>query len=244
MPGQEAVDEPTQLLLLASLLEPASYPKAELRAALLSAKGDLSRAAEELLLPRVKSAGKRKAGTSLESWFSKRRDAPQESDPSPVERPASMTSPKAKGSTEPIRDAFALLKAPATAAQGKAKAVPQPALLLTSQTAIDKHKLPLTLLTSPLSPALASALYLAMMDESEEWRRHKWYLAGRWVESPHTSATYYYPGGGYGIDGMIDDALGKKGEGAQSEEEKDKPSYFYSGMELASSKVCRPPIKD
>lgn len=237
------VDEPTQLLLLASLLEPATYSEDELRLALSSARGDLVRAAEELLLPRAKSAGKRKAGTSLEGWFSKKRDAAevstprlhvaQTSPPRPLALQVKQDSPG--GSSK--RDAFALLRsAPGPSVPIKVKAAPQPALLLTSQAAIDKHRLPLTLLTSPLSPAFASALYLAMMEESEAWGRHRWYLAGKWVESPHTMAGYYLVGGGHGEDGRA--VRSTDGDGRAEGGGAEKARYFYSGKELGDPKVC------
>lgn len=219
--AETTTDEATQLLLLASLLEPSTYPEEELRSALLSARGDLGQAAEELLLPRVKSAGKRKAGTSLESWFGKKRDAPS---PKETHKAPPVVH------KEPLRDAFSILKSSSTASTSapppKIKALPQHALHLTSQIAIDKHRLPLTLLTSPLSPAFASALYLAMMEESESWERHKWYLAGRWVESPHTMSGYHQTGGGFGLDKDVHSG-GEK-----------KPQYYYSGNELPDSKVC------
>lgn len=178
-------DQATQLLLLASLLEPATYPEDELVRALQTARGDLSRAAEDLLLPRKSS--KRKAD-SLESWV--KRDKP------------------------PL-NAFSVLS---DAGPSKPRTAPQPALLLTSQAAIDKHRLPLRLLDSPLSSSFASALYLALMEESETWTRHRWYLAGRWVESPHTMTNYYQEGGGYG----------------------GSTPYYYSGKELPMPKVSFP----
>lgn len=231
----ESIDEPTQLLLLASLLEPATYSSAELRSALQSAKGDLSLAAEELLLPKLKSAGKRKAGTSLESWFGKKRGEGVHVASEPIVVPPSPPSKIIQGQagpSVPVRDAFALLKSSASSTSTtKAKATPQSALHLTSQEAIDKHRLPLSLLTSPLSPAFASALYLAMMEESESWERHKWYLAGKWVESPHTMSGYHQVGGGFGVDRW-------SGCADSSTEGEMNPQYFYSGKELPYPKVC------
>lgn len=36
-----------------------------------------------------------------------------------------------------------------------------------------------------------------MMDESETWERNRFYLAGKWVESPHTVCHYSRNGGRY-----------------------------------------------
>ena len=103
---------------------------------------------------------------------------------------------------------------PARAARNR----PRPALLLTSQAAIDAHHLPLTVIPSPLPPTLASALYLTMVKESEEWTSHKWFLAGKWVESPHLMSGYARSGGGFG-------------------DPEHKSKYYYSGMDVYKEKV-------
>ena len=207
-------DTDTALALLASLLAPAEYPLDRLMDALVGSKGDVQNAAESLLLPRIKSSGKRKAGTSLESWLNRSQAAPKEQ-PSPKRLRTPSTPPKAKAPAVNLLD---VLKQPKQEESSKPKATPQPALLLTSQEALDKHGLPLTLLRSPLSPALASALYLAMMEESEQWDRNRWYLAGRWVESPHLMTTYARKDGGYG-------------------DEENMSKYYYAGSEMAVPKT-------
>lgn len=246
MPPSVEIDHDTQLALLASLLEPATYPVTELSDALKNSKGDVAAAAEALLLPRVKSAGKRKAGSSLESWLGRKRggaaataaatskrdravvkaegdghddpradhdgrearmDRPSSPptnglpEPFPDKKPDSAHVPSP--SKQPLKNAYSLLHpSPSSSSiSTKRKSAPQPAIPLATQSAISAHSLPLTLLKSPLSPALASALYLALMEDSEAWGKHQWFLAGRWVESPHTSANYYRVGGGYGESG-------------------------------------------
>ncbi len=219
-----------KIALLVSLLEPASFPIEDYAAALKTAGGDVQIAAEALLLPRVKSSGKRKAGTSLESWLGKKRTTdvaatapasprralerasperggapcpPSRSGIDAVSAPVSSTSALESEAAlardmKPKKDAFAILRSSSgpsadlgVVGGSKTKSAPQPALRLGTQQQLDSHGLPLTLLASPLSPALASALYLAMMEESEaKWERTRWYLAGRWVESPHTTHMY------------------------------------------------------
>lgn len=247
------VERDAQIALLASLLEPATYSTEEYVAALRSSSGNLQLAAEELLLPRVKSAGKRKAGTSLESWLGKKRGGkprgatgPRDDEPvvgvdvdlkrsvrSAAEdeeyvKPARDLDNPAK----PRVDAFSVLLDPSSQPQiPKAKAAPQPAVRLATQAQIDSVGLPLTILTSPLSPSFASALYLTMMDESEKWERNRWYLAGRWVESPHTMTSYARGHGGSGEEGTSDpdfsEAAKKQNEG----------KYYYSGTEQKTSAV-------
>ncbi|WWC60158.1 uncharacterized protein I303_102722 [Kwoniella dejecticola CBS 10117] len=73
--NQDDEDTDTKLALLSSLLEPISIPFDLLLEALNEANGDVSKAAEALLIPKVRSAGKRKAGTSISSWLKKPRNA-------------------------------------------------------------------------------------------------------------------------------------------------------------------------
>lgn len=266
-----------KIALLISVLEPASFPIDDYAEALRAANGNVQAAAEALLLPRVKSAGKRKAGSSLQQWLGKDRrgtadrgvggadgGAGETNDnhvagehwpAETINDPVPTSSDKAEGGRElarrkrraisavapgssseslpspsraaapeakpPRKDAFALLRKSGANAGGstKPKAVPQPALRLATQQQLDAHDLPLTLLGSPLSPALASALYLAMMDEAEDkWERNRWYLAGRWVESPHTTHMYARHGQGY--------------------DNSPEARYFYSGTDLG-----KPPVR-
>lgn len=37
-----------------------------------------------------------------------------------------------------------------------------------------------------------------LMDESEKWPKLKWYLAGQYVEAPHSSTGYRRTDGGHG----------------------------------------------
>ena len=192
MDGEEQ-DTDTSLALLASLLEPATYSIEELIEALTSSNGDIGKAAEVLLLPRVKSAGKRRAGTSLESWLGKKRDKVA-ADMTEKSRDDNLPVSEASLS-KPLADLSKILQQPP---KSKPKITPQPAILLASQESINAHHLPVTLQESPLSPAFASALYLAMMKESDGWERNRWYLAGNWVESPHLMTIYARVDGEYG----------------------------------------------
>jgi hypothetical protein len=62
------------------------------------------------------------------------------------------------------------------------------------------------------------------MEDSEAWGKHQWFLAGRWVESPHTSANYYRVDGGYG-----DSEEGEGDDGVQ--EGRDEGKGIGSGRE-------------
>lgn len=241
-------DTDTKLAMLASLLEPAAFPLEDLLEALQGSKGDVAKSAEVLLLPRVKSAGKRKAGTSLQSWLGKKQatsGTPQvpTSLPTPSSNGSTATSKEAiaptypksisvrkPSSDKPPVDLLSVLKQPTT--PEKPKNAPRPAIHLPNQSSINAYNLPLTLLQSPLSPSFASALYLTMMEESITWERNRFYLAGKWVESPHTVCHYARdPPSAPSEDerdvevGVMD---GKEGK---------KATYMWSGQEIATSRV-------
>jgi hypothetical protein len=227
MPEEEDTD--TKLAILASLLEPASYPLEDLLDALQSSNGDVGQAAEAILLPRVKSAGKRKAGSSLESWLGKKR-VPV----SPSWSSETATSMKANSNAIKKEGVNLLdhLKHPTTE---RTKSIPRPAVHLTSQSSIDAHNLPLSILKSPLSPSFASALYLAMMEESTTWERNRFYLAGKWVESPHTVCHYSRDPAATGTTEAVE-----KGEEVLEGKEGKKATYMWSGQEIAASRVSLP----
>lgn len=228
MSGEEE-DTDTKLAILASLLEPASYPLEELLDALQSSNGDVGQAAEAILLPRVKGAGKRKAGTSLESWLGKKRipGSPEKTAaPAPAlkaQSPSLSLAVKKEGVN--LMDH---LKQPTTSK----KSTPRPAIHLPNQSSIDTHNLPLSILQSPLSPAFASALYLAMMEESTTWERNRFYLAGKWVESPHTVCHYSRDPSATGTT-----EAKEKGEEVLDGKEGKKATYMWSGQEIAASRV-------
>jgi hypothetical protein len=230
MPEDEEEDTDTKLAVLASLLEPATYPLEELLEALNESGGDVSKAAEGILLPRVKSAGKRKAGTSLESWLGKKRAGEDIIVKTPNIKP--------NGSGDGTKDSKSVnlldhLKQPTPSE--KTKNVPRPAVHLSNQSAIDSNRLPLSIIQTPLSPQFASALYLAMMEESEIWERNKFYLAGKWVESPHTVCHYARDPPSQSTSENVEEKE-KEVELLEGKEGK-KATYMWSGQEIAASRV-------
>jgi hypothetical protein len=237
-------DNDTKIALLASLLDPVSFPLSEYLEALAAASGDVSLAAEALLLPRVK---KRRAGTSIGSWLVKggKRVDQVENNSDEVEEPRRKTLNGSPSKVKPAIDLLSALGQASPTKRPKVKSIPHPALLLTSQAAIDAHNLPVTLLQCPLCPSFASALYLALMEESEKWERNRWYLSGRWVESPHTTTVYARKGDWYG-ELEVDEHQEERAERGADERGKaevgysgGKPRYFYSGNELGTPKVSR-----
>ncbi|KAJ9123902.1 hypothetical protein QFC22_000692 [Naganishia vaughanmartiniae] len=99
--------------------------------------------------------------------------------------------------------------------------------LLPRETTITYTNLPtLTIHRSPLPPALASALYLQLMNETATFERHEWFLAGRYVKSPHTSGYYH------SRELEVDDTAASKAEGENTE---GKSRYWYAGKQVRSA---------
>ncbi|WWC68770.1 uncharacterized protein I206_102705 [Kwoniella pini CBS 10737] len=209
-------DTDTKLALLSSLLEPISIPFEQLLETLNEFDGDVAKAAEALLIPKVRNAGKRKAGASLSSWLKKPKTEISgtsksevidfnETDEEPfkslkreyevvesqvgekIDNPSKISLPVTNV------DLLSILRGPSNTTLPKVKTGPQPPITLATQKSIDAHGLPITLLESPLPPSLASALYLELMEESENWYHNEFYLAGKAVKSPHTVQMYKYP---------------------------------------------------
>ncbi|KAJ9117157.1 hypothetical protein QFC20_000300 [Naganishia adeliensis] len=82
------------------------------------------------------------------------------------------------------------------------------------ETTLTYAQLPtLTLHRSPIPAPLASALFQELMSEAESYERHEWFLAGRKVQSPHTSGYYH--------DGQLEAEDSAAGEG-----------YWYAGKQV------------
>ncbi|KAF8797888.1 hypothetical protein BYT27DRAFT_7178068 [Phlegmacium glaucopus] len=62
-------------------------------------------------------------------------------------------------------------------------------LTLSTPALVAEHT-PCTLHLSVLPPELACRLFYTMMDASKEWKRNKWWIADKVVESPHLTSFY------------------------------------------------------
>ncbi|WVQ73680.1 hypothetical protein IAR50_003260 [Cryptococcus sp. DSM 104548] len=231
----DQIDTETKIAMLASLVDPSSFSTDQYLQALARSQGDVASAAERLLLPQSTTIlGKRKAGSTLKGWLGQpsgatvdkaRKKRTAAVDSTAVNSPAktSITSPKPERLDNASLNAFSLLKQAAaskpTSAQPKAQ--PQGPIYLSSQASIDAQSLPLSIFSQPLPPSLASALYLVMMEESEQWDVNRFYIAGRAMKSPHTTGFYAKREGGYG-----------------------NGRYFYSGMEQGPAKIYPPILEE
>ncbi|KAK1218245.1 hypothetical protein PQX77_014618 [Marasmius sp. AFHP31] len=71
----------------------------------------------------------------------------------------------------------------------KKQAPQKPPLMLSNPTMVAEHA-PCTLHLSVLPPELASKLFYTMQDASRGWKRNKWWLFDRLVESPHRTSFF------------------------------------------------------
>ncbi|EIM90173.1 uncharacterized protein STEHIDRAFT_51354 [Stereum hirsutum FP-91666 SS1] len=106
-----------------------------------------------------------------------------------------------------------------------------PPLTLSNPSMVKEHT-PCTLHPSVLPPELACRLFYTMLAEARDWKRNKWWLFDRLVESPHRTSFF------------IRDTLGSRPEDQAwlkvtqfwyNGRETDPPSKFPSAMEEACS---------
>ncbi|KDQ60675.1 hypothetical protein JAAARDRAFT_55409 [Jaapia argillacea MUCL 33604] len=107
---------------------------------------------------------------------------------------------------------------PSSKTKSKPKALPP--LSLPSPTLVSQHT-PCTLHTSILPPELACRLFYTMLDEAKEWKRNKWWLFDRLVESPHRTGFYT--------------RMERDGDGGEEVDEeggwKEAAQFWYNGRE-------------
>ncbi|GAA5829374.1 hypothetical protein JCM3766R1_001077 [Sporobolomyces carnicolor] len=155
---------------------------------------------------------RRKVESGIKDWLKPNSEQPgpsevlvlSDSDDEEATPPARSNVPK-----PPVKSAFSLLRAPksfpttvptSTTIQANSTAthINLPPLRLSTPAMIAKETRGLiTLVENALPEELASRLFVRMVEASrgtaegdEAWKRNKWYLVDREVESPHTSAFY------------------------------------------------------
>ncbi|KAI6019682.1 hypothetical protein F5J12DRAFT_812499 [Pisolithus orientalis] len=96
--------------------------------------------------------------------------------------PASSASTTAK----PVVNLMQVLRSPPTS---KSSVSRLPPLTLSNPSMVAEHT-PCTLHTSILPPELACKLFYFMVDLSQSWKRNRWWLFDRVVESPHRTSFF------------------------------------------------------
>lgn len=93
---------------------------------------------------------------------------------------------KHPSTSKPVVDLMTVLRQPPPAPQTLPKV---PSLTLSNPALVAQHT-PCTMHLSVLPPELACRLFYIMMDASAQWKKNKWWLFDRVVESPHRTAFY------------------------------------------------------
>lgn len=114
-----------------------------------------------------------------------------------------------------------------------------PPLLLSTPLAVSTHT-PCSLHYDILPPELAERLFLRMLDESKTWKKNKWYLNDRLVESTHKTC-FYTSTSSSASDGSdaVDDKQWYMGRQATDEEQKVFPNEMEEARSIIEEFVNR-----
>ena len=175
-------DTETLIALVSSLLPQYTYSQDVILDALIQSNGDVEAAVEVL---QSKTPTKKRNHSSLDSWLNRpakkistRKDSPA---PSSIIKPHAPTA-VASSSV----NLMSVLRQPPSDAPTPSRLPP---LTLSTPALVAKHT-PCTLHLSVLSQELACKLFYTMLDASKEWKRNKWWIADRVVESQHLTSFY------------------------------------------------------
>ena len=204
-------DTEIKVALVTSLLERNIPDAPTILSTLVDCDGDVALAAERLNAKKSGSStsGKRKRSGGLTDWLKPtskgkvpRLDSkPQSRAESPISssstsKPLSKTTdtkPRSKSAhplaqskdieAKPIVDLMSVLRQE-SASPKKKTSTRLPPLTLSNPDMVAEHT-PCTLHYSVLPPELACRLFYAMVDRAQGWKRNKWWLFDKVVESPH-----------------------------------------------------------
>ncbi|KAG5645918.1 hypothetical protein DXG03_005065 [Asterophora parasitica] len=178
-------DTDTLLALVSSLLTEKLPDSDAILEALVHCNGDVEATATFLNGSGVDGTPtKKRKRIDLDGWLSKSQKktkplvgAPQE----PI-----VASNKPSGSSSSAVDLMSVLRPPPSSK----KRIPQLPPLLLSDPAMVAQNTPCTLHHSVLPPELACKLFYDMISASRGWKRNKWWLFNRLVESSHLTAFF------------------------------------------------------
>ena len=180
-------DTDTLIALVSSLLPQYTYTQDVILDALIQCKGDVE-AAVEVLQSQRPTSKKRNLG-SLDSWLHHPAKKISTCKVSPVlSTPRSAIKPYAPTTVASSSVNFmSILRRPPS--DGPSTTSRLPPLTLSTPALVAEHT-PCTLHLSVLPQELACKLFYTMLDESKDWKRNKWWIADRVVESPHLTSFY------------------------------------------------------
>ncbi|KAK0458459.1 uncharacterized protein EV420DRAFT_1542361, partial [Desarmillaria tabescens] len=156
-------------LLQSNSSQPASHSDEAVLDALVQHNGNVEAAVQHL----NNRGKKRKRTNDLTSWLGNKPNK-----------------------SKPAVDLMTVLRQ-APPSPSKKKPVSPPPLLLSNPTMVAQHT-PCTMHLSVLPPDLACQLFYTMVDASRGWKRNKWWLFDRVVESPHRTSFFARENGAEG----------------------------------------------
>lgn len=185
-------DTDTLLALVSSLLTVPAPENDKILDTLVKCDGDVE-ATARLLNTDVEDKGKKRKRGNLEDWVMKppAHKTPKSIEPTIPETEkrtlsiASSSKPRSLG--KPTVDLMTVLKRPPNSRE---KIVPRLAPLMLSNPTMVAGNTPCTLHLSVLPPELACRLFYTMVNASRHWKRNKWWLFDRLVESPHRTSFF------------------------------------------------------
>lgn len=181
-------DTDTLIALVSSLLPQYAYTQDVILDALTQSNGDVHAAVDALKSKR--STKKRNIG-NLDSWLSPpaKKISMHRDSPAPrtdIIKPCTSTT--VASSSMPSVNLMSILRQ----SSPDKPSIPRtrlPLITLSTPALVAEHT-PCTLHLSVLPPELACKLFYMMLDESKTWKRNKWWIADRVVESPHVTSFY------------------------------------------------------
>jgi hypothetical protein len=177
-------DTETLIALVSSLLPQYTYSQKIILDALIQSNGDV-KSAVEVLQSKTRTPTKKRNHSSLDNWLNrpaKKISTGRNSPASP-----SITKPASTTVASTSVNLMSVLRQPPSDAPSKPSHLPT--LTLSTPELVAKHT-PCTLHLSVLPQELACKLFYTMLDASKKWKRNKWWIADRVVESPHLTSFY------------------------------------------------------
>ncbi|KAF7974561.1 hypothetical protein HWV62_11922 [Athelia sp. TMB] len=252
-------DTETLIALVSSLLNGPPPAALVILDTLVKCDGNVEATAQQInslerALTKPKSSSKKRKSTAdLDTWLQPAKAARAEESrvPKPrsrvhehaagvasssklaeVPRTINARSPspsKPVSTSKPVVDLMSVLRQPPPAPQAPPKIAP---LTLSNPSLVAQHT-PCTMHLSVLPPELACRLFYTMVDLSAEWKKNKWWLFDRVVESPHRTSFYARRLNGTDMDDTWQEAAQYWYNGRATE----PPAVFPDAMEEACQYV-------
>jgi hypothetical protein len=189
-------DTDTLLALVSSLLTSPPPAQSVLLDVLVQSNGDVQKAAQLINSQSTQLDGKtnerkrKRVPGQLDDWLKPSSDSTPKRKSIRKERVSDSNANENIASSSatqmvPTLDLMSILRQPA-----KCPTVPRLAPLTLSNPSMVAAQTPCTLHLSILPSDLACRLFYTMLDASREWKRNKWWLFDKVVESPHRTSFY------------------------------------------------------